>query len=294
MAMWCATISFAGGVSRRHELVVSGERAAYASAAFTVLASIGLWTALLTRDFSLTYVASQISANMPNIYVFTAFWSGQAGSMLFWALILALYIALAVWTNRRSNRELMPFVTGTLACVLVFFLTTTALKANPFSRLDWMPLDGRGMNPQLQNPGMAIHPPTLYLGYVATTIPFGFAIAALITRRLDAEWLAAVRRWALVSWLFLTVGIVLGMWWAYVELGWGGYWAWDPVENSSFLPWLTGTAFLHSIMVQEKRGMLRKWNVTLVVTTFFLAILGTFITRSGIIESVHAFEIGRA
>ncbi len=289
MAIWCATISFAGGVSRRHELVLSGERAAYAAAAFTVLASIGLWTALLTRDFSLTYVASQISANMPNIYVFTAFWSGQAGSMLFWALILALYIALAVWTNRRSNRELMPFVTGTLACVLVFFLTTTALKANPFSRLDWMPLDGRGMNPQLQNPGMAIHPPTLYLGYVATTIPFGFAIAALVTRRLDAEWLAAVRRWALVSWLFLTVGIVLGMWWAYVELGWGGYWAWDPVENSSFLPWLTGTAFLHSIMVQEKRGMLRKWNVTLVVITFLLSILGTFITRSGIIESVHSF-----
>jgi cytochrome c-type biogenesis protein CcmF len=145
------------------------------------------------------------------------------------------------------------------------------------------------MNPQLQNPGMAIHPPNLYLGYVATTIPFAFAIAALITRRLDSEWLAAVRRWALVSWFFLTVGITLGMWWAYVELGWGGYWAWDPVENASLLPWLTGTAFLHSIMVQEKRGMLRKWNVTLVVATFLLAILGTFITRSGVIESVHSF-----
>ena len=289
MAIWCATISFAGGINRRHELIQSGERAAYAAAAFTLLASIGLWTALLTRDFSLTYVASQISANMPNVYVFTAFWSGQAGSMLFWALILSLYAALAVWTNRRANRELMPFVTGTLAAVLVFFLATTALKANPFSRLDWMPLDGRGMNPQLQNPGMAVHPPTLYLGYVATTIPFGFAIAALVSRRLDAEWLAAVRRWALVSWFFLTVGILLGMWWAYVELGWGGYWAWDPVENSSFLPWLTGTAFLHSIMVQEKRGMLRKWNVTLVVVTFLLSILGTFITRSGIIESVHSF-----
>src|SRR5687768_9344223 len=289
MAIWSATISFAGGINRRHELIQSGERAAYAAAAFTILASISLWTALLTRDFSLTYVASQISANMPNVYVFTAFWSGQAGSMLFWALILSLYIALAVWTNRRTNRELMPFVTGTLAAVLVFFLATTALKANPYSRLDWMPLDGRGMNPQLQNPGMAVHPPTLYLGYVATTIPFAFAIAALVTRRLDAEWLAAVRRWALVSWLFLTVGIVLGMWWAYVELGWGGYWAWDPVENSSLLPWLTGTAFLHSIMVQEKRGMLRKWNVTLVAATFLLAILGTFITRSGVISSVHAF-----
>jgi cytochrome c-type biogenesis protein CcmF len=289
MATWAATVSLAGGVSRRADLIRSGERAAYSAFGFTLLASVGLWTALLSRDFSLSYVASQISANMPDIYVFTAFWSGQAGSMLFWALILSFYIAIAVWTNRRSNRELMPFVTGTLAAVLVFFLATTALKANPYIRLDWLPLDGRGMNPQLQNPGMAIHPPMLYLGYVATTIPFGFAIAALVTRRLDAEWLAAVRRWALVSWTFLTVGIVLGMWWAYVELGWGGYWAWDPVENSSFLPWLTGTAFLHSIMVQEKRGMLRKWNVTLVVVTFLLSILGTFITRSGIIESVHSF-----
>ena len=289
MAAWCATVSFAGGFGRRADLIRSGERASYAAFAFTLLAAIGLWTALLTRDFSLSYVASQISANMPNVYVFTAFWSGQAGSMLFWALILSLYSALAVWSNRTSNRELMPFVTGTLGVVLVFFLATTALKANPYTRLDWLPSDGRGMNPQLQNPGMAIHPPNLYLGYVATAIPFAFAIAALITRRLDAEWLAAVRRWSLLSWFFLTIGITLGMWWAYVELGWGGYWAWDPVENASFLPWLTGTAFLHSIMVQEKRGMLRKWNVTLVVVTFLLSILGTFITRSGIIESVHSF-----
>ncbi len=289
MATWCATVSFAGGLGNRADLIRSGERAAYCTFGFTLLASLGLWTALLTRDFSLSYVASQISANMPNIYVFAAFWSGQAGSMLFWALILSIYTAIAVRANRTKNRHLMPYVTGTLAAVLVFFLATTALKANPFNRLDWIPLDGRGMNPQLQNPGMAIHPPTLYLGYVATTIPFAFAIAALVARRLDADWLAAVRRWALVSWLFLTVGIVLGMWWAYVELGWGGYWAWDPVENSSFLPWLTGTAFLHSIMVQEKRGMLRKWNVTLVVITFLLSILGTFITRSGIIESVHSF-----
>ena len=289
MAAWSATVSFAGGAGRRTDLIASGERAAYAAFAFTLLASLGLWTALLTRDFSLTYVASQISANMPDIYVFTAFWSGQAGSMLFWALVLSFYFALVVFTNRSSNRELMPFVTGTMAVVLLFFLATTAFKTNPFARLDWLPFDGRGMNPQLQNPGMAVHPPTLYLGYVATTVPFAFAIAALISRKLDAGWLAAVRRWALLSWFFLTIGIVLGMWWAYVELGWGGYWAWDPVENSSFLPWLTTTAFLHSIMIQEKRGMLRKWNVTLVVVTFLLSILGTFITRSGIIESVHTF-----
>jgi cytochrome c-type biogenesis protein CcmF len=289
MAVWAATVSFAGGYGRRHELILSGERAAYIATAFTVLSSIGLWYALFTRDFSLSYVASQISANMPNVYVFAAFWSGQAGSMLFWALILSMYLAIMVWTNRSANREMMPYATGTLAAVLAFFLLTTALKANPFVRLDWLPADGRGMNPQLQNPGMAIHPPMLYLGYVAAAVPFSFAIAALITRRLDAEWLGAVRRWSLVTWFFLTIGITLGMWWAYVELGWGGYWAWDPVENSSFLPWLTCTAFLHSVMIQEKRGMLRKWNVTLVVSTFLLSILGTFITRSGIIESVHSF-----
>jgi cytochrome c-type biogenesis protein CcmF len=290
LAIWAATVSYAGGYGKRHDLILSGERAAYAAAAFTGLAAIGVWTALFNRDFWLEYVASHISANMPNIYVFAAFWSGQAGSMLFWALILSGYMAIVVRTNRDTNRELMPYVTGTLAAVLVFFLATTAFKANPFVRLDWLPADGRGMNPQLQNPGMAMHPPNLYLGYVATAVPFAFAMAALITRRLDAGWLAAVRLWALVSWFFLTVGVTLGMWWAYVELGWGGYWAWDPVENASFLPWLTGTAFLHSIMIQEKRGMLRKWNVTLVVMTFLLSILGTFITRSGIIESVHSFS----
>ena len=267
----------------------SGVRGLYATFAMVVLASIGLWTALLSHDFSVEYVASHISANMPNVYIFTAFWSGQAGSMLFWALILSMYATIAIATSRKRKRELMPWATGTLSAILLFFLATTCFKANPFTRLDFFPADGRGMNPQLQNPGMAIHPPNLYLGYVATAIPFAFAIAALFTRRLDAEWLGVVRRWALLSWFFLTIGIVLGMWWAYVELGWGGYWAWDPVENSSFLPWLTTTAFLHSIMIQEKRGMLRKWNVVLVVVSFLLSIFGTFITRSGVIESVHSF-----
>ena len=295
MAAWSAVVSFAGGALRRDELVASGERAIYATFAFVVLASIGLWTALLTSDFSLRFVASYTSLNLPSVYKFASFWGGQAGSMLFWALVLSLYSAIAVYTNRNRHRALMPWTTGTLATVLVFFLVTTAVAANPYERLDWLPPDGRGLNPQLQNPAMAIHPPNLYLGYVATTVPFAFAIAALVTRRLDAEWLSAVRKWSLVSWFFLTIGITLGMWWAYVELGWGGVWAWDPVENASLLPWLTGTAFLHSIMIQEKRGMLRKWNVTLVVATFLLAIMGTFITRSGVIQSVHAFaqsEIG--
>ncbi|MGI8510533.1 MAG: heme lyase CcmF/NrfE family subunit [Gemmatimonadaceae bacterium] len=289
MAVWTATVSFAGGSLRRNDLVASGERGMYATFVMVLLASLGLWTALFTHDFSLKFVASFTSANLPKVYTFTAFWAGQSGSMLFWSLILVFFSAITVFSNRARNRELMPYVTGTLALVLLFFLATLCLGANPYERLNWLPQDGRGMNPQLQNPGMAIHPPNLYLGYVATTVPFAFAIAALITRRLDAEWLVAVRRWALLGWFFNTVGIVLGMWWAYVELGWGGYWAWDPVENASLLPWLTTTAFLHSVMVQEKRGMLRKWNVTLVICSFLLAIFGTFITRSGIISSVHSF-----
>src|SRR5579885_3535492 len=289
MAAWSVTVSFAGARLRRDELVDSGVRGLYATFAMVLLASIGLWTALLTKDFSLEYVAGKISSTMPSVYIFTAFWSGQAGSLLFWALILSGYSAIAIATSRKKNPELIPYATGTLAAILVFFVAVDAFKANPFERLDFTPLDGKGMNPQLQNPGMALHPPNLYLGYVATAIPFAFAIAALFTRRLDAEWLGVVRRWTLVSWFFLTIGIVLGMWWAYVELGWGGYWAWDPVENASFLPWLTNTAFLHSIMIQEKRGMLRKWNVVLVVVSFLLSIFGTFITRSGVIESVHSF-----
>jgi len=289
MAAWAATTSFAGGALGREDLVASGRRGLYATTAMMVLASIGLWTALLTHDFSLKYVASNTSANMPKVYVFAAFWGGQAGSMLFWGLILACYSAIAIRFVPLKSRDLVPWACGTLAVILVFFIATVCFKANPYDRLSFVPADGRGMNPQLQNPGMAIHPPNLYLGYVATSIPFAFAIAALVTRRLDAEWLGIVRRWSLLSWFFLTVGITLGMWWAYVELGWSGYWAWDPVENASLLPWLTGTAFLHSIMIQEKRGMLRKWNVVLVVTTFLLAIFGTFITRSGIIESVHSF-----
>jgi cytochrome c-type biogenesis protein CcmF len=289
MAAWSTTVSFAGASMRREELVDSGVRGLYATFAMIVLASAGLWTGLLTRDFSLEYVAGHISSTMPTPYVFTAFWSGQAGSLLFWALILGGYSTIAIATARKRNKELTPWATGTLSAIILFFIATACFKANPFTRLGFTPLDGRGMNPQLQNPGMAFHPPNLYLGYVATAIPFAFAIAALFTRRLDAEWLGVVRRWALVTWFFLTIGIVLGMWWAYVELGWGGYWAWDPVENSSFLPWLTTTAFLHSIMIQEKRGMLRKWNVVLVVMSFLLAIFGTFITRSGVIESVHSF-----
>lgn len=290
MAAWGTTVSFAGGMQGRSDLVLSGRRALYATFVFTAVASAGILTAIFTHDFSIKFVASYTSSNLPKVYLLTAFWAGQSGSMLFWALVLTVYSSIAVATTWKQNKQLMPWVTGTLSAIALFFLMALCLGGNPYERIDWTPADGRGMNPQLQNPAMAMHPPLLYLGLVATAVPFAFAIAALITRKLDTEWLAAVRRWALVSWFFLTIGITLGMWWAYVELGWGGYWAWDPVENSSFFPWLTGTAFLHSIMIQEKRGMLRKWNVVLVMATFILTILGTFITRSGVIESVHAFS----
>lgn len=291
MAAWGTTAGFAGAATGRAELMLSGRRALYATWAFVVLAALGLWTALLTSDFSFRFVASFTSANLPSVYKFTAFWAGQAGSLLLWALILTTYstIAVATGSRRSGNQQLMQWVVPTLCAIALFFILTLCFGSNPYERLDFIPPDGRGLNPQLQNPGMAAHPPNLYLGYIATSIPFAYAVAALVTRRLDNEWLTSVRRWVLVSWFFNTVGIVLGMWWAYVELGWGGYWAWDPVENASFLPWLVNTAFLHSIMVQEKRGMLRKWNVTLVVSAFLLAIFGTFITRSGVISSVHAF-----
>ncbi|HET7585445.1 MAG TPA: heme lyase CcmF/NrfE family subunit [Gemmatimonadaceae bacterium] len=289
MAAWGTTVAFAGGATGRTDLVRSAERATYAMFAFVLLAAIGLWVALLTSDFSFRFVASFTSANLPTVYKFTAFWAGQAGSLLLWALILTFYATIAVARSRRQDAAMRPYIIGTLCAITLFFVAVLCFGTNPYERLDWFPPDGSGLNPQLQNPGMAIHPPNLYLGYIATSIPFAYAVAALITRRLNSEWLSAVRRWALLSWFFLTVGIVLGMWWAYVELGWGGYWAWDPVENASFLPWLTNTAFLHSIMVQEKRGMLRKWNVTLVVASFLLAVLGTFITRSGVISSVHSF-----
>src|SRR3989442_1748632 len=187
------------------------------------------------------------------------------------------------------HRVYLPYVAAVTCAVAAFFISVMLFAANPFERLAFVPLDGRGMNPQLQNPGMVFHPPMLYLGYISITIPFAFAIAALLSKRLDSDWLVAIRKWTLVSWLFLSIGLLIGMWWAYVELGWGGYWAWDPVENAALLPWLVMTAFLHSVMVQEKRGMLKKWNLALIIGAWLLSIFGTFITRSGVIASVHSF-----
>jgi cytochrome c-type biogenesis protein CcmF len=289
IGLWCVGIVASGRWRAQPELERTATRSPYAIFAALAVASLALWKGLVTHDFNIEYVAAYTSRNLPSGYIFSAFWAGQKGSLLFWAVVLSLFAALVQWMTPRRYAPLMPYVAAITSAVIVFFVCVMLFAANPFERLPFTPPDGRGLNPQLQNPGMMLHPPMLYLGYISITIPFAFAMAALLSRRLDTGWIHAIRKWTLVSWLFLSIGITLGMWWAYVELGWGGYWAWDPVENASLLPWLTMTAFLHSVMIQEKRGMLRKWNIGLIVGTFLLSIFGTFITRSGIIASVHSF-----
>jgi cytochrome c-type biogenesis protein CcmF len=289
VALWCAAIAFWGRWQDRPELATTVTRSVYAVFGCLVVASLALWKGLITHDFNIEYVAAYTSRNLPPYYIVSAFWAGQKGSLLFWGVVLSLFASLAQLLTPRRYADLMPYVAGVTSVVVAFFVSVMLFGSSPFERLPFTPADGRGLNPQLQNVGMVIHPPMLYLGYISITIPFAFAIAALLSRRLDTGWIQAIRKWTLVSWLFLSIGITLGMWWAYVELGWGGYWAWDPVENASFLPWLTMTAFLHSVMIQEKRGMLKRWNLGLIVGTFLLSIFGTFITRSGVIASVHSF-----
>ncbi len=290
VAVWTMVFAFSGRWRTRAEVATALIRAPYAVSACLWVASLSLWTAIFSHDFSVEYVYSYTSRNLPDYYLFASFWAGQKGSLLFWAVVLSSFGALAQAVTGARYRDLLPSVAGVTSGVVAFFLVVMLLgDANPFERLPFVPPDGRGLNPQLQNPGMVVHPPMLYLGYIGMTIPFAFAVAALFARRLDAGWIHAIRRWSLLSWLFLSVGITIGMWWAYVELGWGGYWAWDPVENASLLPWLTLTAFLHSVMIQEKRGMLKRWNLGLVIGSFLLSILGTFLTRSGVIASVHSF-----
>jgi cytochrome c-type biogenesis protein CcmF len=289
LGIWCVVLSFSGRWQGRPDLSTTVVRSIYAILGCLAVASLSLWKGLISHDFNMEYVAAYTSRNLPSAYIFSAFWAGQKGSLLFWAVVLSIFASAAQLLTPRRFAYLMPYVAGVTAAVITFFVSVMIFAADPFERLAFTPADGRGLNPQLQNIGMVIHPPMLYLGYISLTIPFAFAMAALLSRRLDAGWLHAIRKWTIVSWLFLSIGITLGMWWAYVELGWGGYWAWDPVENASLLPWLTMTAFLHSVMIQEKRGMLKRWNFGLVIGTFLLSIFGTFITRSGVIASVHSF-----
>jgi cytochrome c-type biogenesis protein CcmF len=287
---YAAAISIVGARQRSRRLIESGIGAFYLICALMTCASAVMINAFLTDDFSINYVAHYSDSVQPMFYKITSYWGGLDGSIMFWVFLLSVFGTSAVYVNRDRHRELIPYVVATISVVQMFFLYLMVVHKNPFTTaLGPAPADGNGLNPQLQNYWMAIHPPSLYTGFVGMTIPFAFCIGALATGNLDDSWLRAVRRWTMVSWLFLTFGLTLGMIWAYEELGWGGYWMWDPVENAGLLPWFTATAFLHSVMVQERRSMLRIWNVTLVIVTFFLTIFGTFMTRSGVVQSVHAF-----
>ena len=288
-AAYAVGASLVGAYRSYTPLVRSGENAALALCGLLGVAVIALWYALVSHDFRLQYVAENSNRAMPLGYVVAALWGGQSGSLLFWGWILSIYTAAVVLVNRYRYRELMPYAVATLAAGSFFFAVLNLFAADPFKTLPFVPPDGRGLNPLLQHPYMAIHPPMLYAGMVGMSVPFAFGVAALLSRRLDTTWLQAARRWTLIPWTFLGAGLLLGGKWAYVELGWGGYWAWDPVENASFMPWLAATALLHSIMIQERKGMLKVWNMILVFLTYGLTIFGTMLTRSGIVESVHAF-----
>lgn len=281
--------SAVGGKTRRFDFIESGERAAIGVVFLVILAAGLLLHALVTSNFGIEYVAQYTSSTLPLRYKVTALWGGQAGSLLFWLVILGIYTIVVLMQNQHRHRPLMPYVIFVLMGTAFFFLTLLLFAANPFRTLSPAPVEGQGLNPILQNYWMASHPPSLYTGYIGLTVPFAFAIAALMSRRLDITWIKAIRKWTLFAWLFLTIGILQGSYWAYIELGWGGYWAWDPVENASLMPWLAATAFLHSVMVQEKKGMLKMWNMVLVVVSFTLSIFGTFLTRSGVVSSVHSF-----
>ena len=288
-----AIVTLAVGIrGRRSELMRMSRTYAFMVLGGAVLAVAAMQRALITRDFSLEYVANNGSSTTPALYNVATMWAALEGSILLWGLILAGFTVAGVGKFRdRLNDPLVAWAMLVMFVVCLFFFGLMLGPANPFRVLADPPLDGPGPNPLLQNhPLMAFHPPMLYLGYVGFTVPFAFAVAALVTGRLGEGWLVETRRWTMIAWMFLTVGIILGAWWSHEVLGWGGYWAWDPVENASFLPWLTGTAYLHSVMVQERRGMLRVWNLSLLCATFSLTILGTFLTRSGVIDSVHAFS----
>ncbi|MBI4545494.1 MAG: heme lyase CcmF/NrfE family subunit [Gemmatimonadetes bacterium] len=278
---------------RRPELVRSARFAAYTNFGLLTLANLAMVYALVTHDFSISYVAQVGSRSTPLFYTIISLWSALEGSILFWGWVLAGYTALVVYLNRERPGALVPYALATMLGVGSFFYLLLVGPANPFGRMFPVPPDGPGPNPLLQNHVlMAVHPPLLYLGYVGMTVPFAFAIGALLSGRLDDAWSRTTRRWTVTAWMLLSAAIIAGMWWSYEVLGWGGYWAWDPVENASFMPWLTATAFLHSAMVQERRDMLKAWTLSLIIATFLLTILGTFLTRSGILSSVHAFTQG--
>ncbi|GAB4151048.1 MAG: heme lyase CcmF/NrfE family subunit [Candidatus Promineifilaceae bacterium] len=285
-----AVLAAVFGMTRHDERwITSARNATVLIFPLVLLACITLVVSMLWGDFSLEYVWRVTSLEMPTYLKVTALWGGQAGSLLFWNLLLAAFTSIAMLRHWRDEHELVPYALAISTVTQIFFLGISLFVENPFARISPVPVDGNGLNPLLRHPGMIIHPPMLYLGFTGFTIPFAFAMAALLSGKLDDTWIRLTRRWTLVAWLFLSLGLILGGRWAYDVLGWGGYWAWDPVENASFMPWLAGTAFLHSIMIQEKRDMFKIWNMFLVLLTYILVIYGTFIVRSGVISSVHSF-----
>ncbi|MBI4786990.1 MAG: heme lyase CcmF/NrfE family subunit [Chloroflexi bacterium] len=291
LSIYAAVAAFVGARRRRERLVASAKNSVFVVFGVLSIAVAIMEYFLLTGQFQVEYVAHYASRTQDMIYNLSALWGGQEGSLLFWGWVLAMFGVIVLAQNRKKHQELIPYVIAGLMISEAFFLVLMTVVTSPFKMLDFVPEDGQGLNPLLQNIGMFFHPVTQYLGYVGFTVPFAFAMAALFTGRLNDVWIRTTRRWTLFAWLMLSLGILFGGQWAYVELGWGGYWGWDPVENASLMPWLTATAYLHSVMIQEKRGMLKVWNLVLVLLTFLLSILGTFITRSGIIQSVHAFGV---
>jgi cytochrome c-type biogenesis protein CcmF len=307
-AAYATVMALVGAARNKPAWLASAHNAALLTWPLLTLSSFCLVALIVTERYDISFVSDVTSRAMPLYLKITAWWGGQAGSLLFWSWLMAGFAGAALVRKWERDRPLMPYVIAVLMVTLGFFVALIVFVENPFARiwqtptgelvtgmlrpanaLPYVPADGKGLNPLLRHPGMIIHPPMLYTGFVSFVVPFAFAMAALITRRTDDEWIRTTRRWTLVGWLFLSLGLLLGGRWAYDVLGWGGYWGWDPVENAAFLPWLTATAFLHSVMIQEKRGMLKKWNIVLIILTYALVIFGTFLTRSGVLSSVHAF-----
>jgi cytochrome c-type biogenesis protein CcmF len=279
-----------GITTKNQKFVNSGKGGLMALLICSSLAMLSLLYFLGTSQFQYEYVTDYTNRDLPLIYKLTALWAGNAGSLLLWTFFLTLYTVMIAFSRKMKGNPMVPYISAILLANAVFFFFILGFVAKPFALLTQIPTDGRGLNPMLQNPGMIIHPVTLYLGYVGLSVPFAFAMAALILKNVDDFWIKMTRRWTIVAWLFLSLGNIFGGQWAYVELGWGGYWAWDPVENASFMPWLTATAFLHSVMIQERKNMLKVWNISLIIVSYALTLFGTFLVRSGVLTSVHAFS----
>ncbi len=292
LALYGGAAAAVGARTQRLSLIQSSQRAALGVFVLIAAAMLLLVYAFLTFDFSVRYVAMNTNRGTPFYYRITALWGALEGSIILWSWMLSLYILLVIRRYRSRQPEFYPWVLSVMLGILAFFLLVMTIPAPPFQRLSPIPADGRGLNPLLEDTGMITHPVALYLGFTGFTIPFAFAMAALITGKTGDEWITVTRRWTIVAWYFLSLGLLIGGWWSYHVLGWGGYWAWDPVENAAFMPWLTGTAFLHSVMIQERRRILKLWNLTLIILTFGLTVFGTFLTRSGILSSVHSFTQG--